>query len=133
MYGQSVANLICQPTCDVLWNDSMSRVPLDRIRFYRDRHGILIRSANFLKSTDVNLTDSFKFPLGRFLQVAAENIPMILERNDDKTAYRSVCPFEKAWRESDSIPLVGANCSHYFLFNFDWHGSPKLIPSWQAT
>src|SRR6185312_13986852 len=91
MYGQSVANLICQPTCDVLWNDSVSRVPLDRIRFYRDRHGILIRSANFLKSIDVNLTDSFKFPLGRFLQVAAENIPMILERNEGKTAYQSVC------------------------------------------
>jgi hypothetical protein len=35
MYGQSVANLICQPTCDVLWNDSMSGVPLYRIRFYR--------------------------------------------------------------------------------------------------
>ena len=42
----SVANLICQPTCDILWNDSMSGVPLNRIRFYRDRHGILIRPAN---------------------------------------------------------------------------------------
>src|SRR5260370_24005559 len=93
MYGQSVANLICQPTCDVLWNDSMSGVPLDRIRFYRDRHGILIRPANFLKSTNVNLTDSFEFPLGRFLQVDAEKIPMNIMLYEDKTADLMDCDF----------------------------------------
>lgn len=81
-------NSVRQPPGNPLGDFRVGAVPLLRFWLYRQNRAGIVRLAQLLKPANVDLTYQFKTTFWWLLDILAEQIPVLSQRNNLKTAHR---------------------------------------------
>ena len=99
----------------------MGAIPFLRPWFNRQfkRRGVSPRDV--LQLADVDLCNPLEDALRRLLNKAAEQVPVLAQRQERQTADGDVCPNKKTWRQADAVPLVRAHRANDVFCRFYGH------------
>ena len=88
-------NLICQSARDPLRNFSMGLIPIHRIRLDCQRNGGILSTPDVLQTADIDFRDQLQPALRWLLDILAEQVPVVGQRNKRQPADGNIFSDEK--------------------------------------